>query len=263
MNLVRVWAIFLRQFFLVRKSFTRVLGIFYWSALELFVWGVLTIYLDRVGRANFSFIAVILGAIILWNLLGRVQHGITVSFLEDVWTRNLVNLFASPLSMSEYLAGLLFTSFTEVVASFAFLSVLSWLMFSYNIFQFGWYLMAFVAVLFLFGWALGIFATAVILRFGPSSEILAWSIPAFLAPLSGVMYPLSALPSSLRAVAAFLPSAHVFEGMREVVLEGVFNAHSFLFALVLSIAFLFLAYFFLLSTYRRVLKKGLLVRFVE
>ncbi len=262
MNFLRVWAIFLRQYFLIRKSFQRVLGIFYWSALELFVWGAMTIYLDRVGQTEFSFIALILGAVILWNLLGRVQHGITVSFLEDVWTRNLINLFASPLRVSEYMAGLLLTSLVEVVAAFLFLSGISRLLFAYNVFSFGWYLLPFVAVLFLFGWALGIFATAIILRLGPSSEILAWSIPAFLSPLSGVTYPIATLPPALRTIAAVLPSSQVFEGMRSLVLTGAFDIKSLAFAFLLSVGFLLLSYLFLLASYRNVLKKGLFVRFV-
>lgn len=230
--------------------------------LELLVWGAMTIYLDKVGRTNFSFIATILGAVILWNLLGRVQHGITVSFLEDVWTRNLINLFATPLRVSEYMAGLLLTSFAEVVAAFLFLAGVSWLMFAYNIFAFGWQLLPFVGVLFLFGWALGIFATAIILRLGPSSEILAWSIPAFISPLSGVTYPVSILPQFLQPIALLLPSTRVFEGMRSLVLLGTFDASGLLGALLVSVVLLFFSYLFLFSSYRKVFRKGLLVRFV-
>lgn len=262
MSAKRVSAVFLRQFFLLKRSPSRVFGLFYWSLLELFLWGVLTIYLDRVGRTDFSFVAVILGALILWSFLFRVQHGVSISFMEDVWTRNLINLFASPLSVHEYMAGLLVTSIAEAVLSLAFLTFVAWALFAYNIFQFGFILIPFIAVLFLFGWALGILATAIVLRLGPSSEILAWSIPAFLTPLSGVFYPVSALPRAVQPIAALVPTTRVFEGMRTAVLSGSFEIVTLFSSFLLSIIFLVIAYGFLLISYRAVVRRGLVTRFL-
>lgn len=258
----RIFTIFLRQFFLIKRSWNRIVGIFYWSLLELLIWGIMTAYLDRVGNASFSFVAAIFGVVILWNMLFRIQHGVTVSFLEDVWTRNLVNLFTAPLSIHEYVAGLLLTSFLEALVAFAFLSVVSWLIFSYNIFQFGFLLILFFFILYLFGWALGILATAMILRFGPSTEILAWSIPALLTPLSSVFYPISALPKVLQPIASFIPTAQVFEGMRALVLKGSFDPANLLVSFFLSAILLAISYAILLVSYRSVLRKGLFTRFL-
>lgn len=258
----KVFAIFLRQFFLIKRSANRIVGIFYWSLLELFLYGVFTIYLDRVGRYDISFVTLILGAVILWSMLFRVQHGITVSFLEDVWTRNLVNLFASPLSIHHYIAGLVLTSVAEAILSFMFLALVAWMLFAYNIFQFGFLLLPFLAVLFVFGWALGLLATAIILRLGPSAEILAWSIPAFLTPLSGVFYPISALPAWLQPIAYLLPTSQVFEGMRAVILSGAFDAERLLVAFAISILAAAVAYAVLLWSYRDVMRQGFMTRFL-
>src|SRR5690348_2791677 len=110
MNIRRVYAIFLRQIFLFRRSPGRIITVFYWSIVELFLWGFITSYLNSAGRAGFNFVTVILGAIILWEFFLRTQQGVSASFLEDIWTRNIQNLFATPLAASELLAGLVLTS---------------------------------------------------------------------------------------------------------------------------------------------------------
>lgn len=262
MNSRRVYTIFLRQFLLLKRSPWRIFALFYWTTMELVLWGVLTVYLHRVGGAEFSFITFFIGAIIFWNFLVRMQHGISISFLEDVWVRNFMNLFSSPLTVSEYVAGLMLTSIFTTFVSVLFMVILAWLLFAYNIFQFGLLLIPFIGILFMFGWALGVVTTAIILRLGPSSEILAWSIPALLLPLAGVFYPVSTLPDLLQPVAALLPPTHVFEGMRNVVIAGAFDSGRLLVSFFLSLAFFIAAYWFLLRSYRFVLRKGLFTRFM-
>ena len=247
--------------FRIRRSWGRILGIFYWSSLELFLWGVLTMYLNRVGASDINFLAIILGALIFWNFLIRIQHGITISFLEDIWTRNLLNLFASPLSLREYLGGILLTSMFEMVLALSFMSLLAWALFAYNILQVGLLIIPFAAILFVFGFALGISTTALILRLGPSAEILAWSIPALLFPLSSVVYPLSALPPPLQYIASILPTTYAFEGMRSAAIEGSFDFGRLVIAFALSLIFLLLSYAFLKKVYRYVLRRGLFTRF--
>src|SRR3989304_6736956 len=172
MSFQRIYAIFLRQFFLLRRSPSRIMGVFYWSLLEVFIWGLISRYLHSVGGETFGFVTVLVGAVIFWNFFTRTMNGISVSFLEDVWSRNLINLFSSPLTIGEYAAGLIVTSIVHTVFSIAGMVAMAWLFFSYNIFLFGFFLIPFVFLLFLFGWTIGIFATAFILRFGPAVEIL-------------------------------------------------------------------------------------------
>lgn len=261
MSFQRIWTIFLRQFFLIRRSKYRVFGLFYWATIDLLLWGVLTIYLQDVGGQRLSFITVLLGAVILWNFLSRVQHGVSVSYLEDVWVRNFMNLFGSPLTVNEYVLGLMLTSVFTTLVSVVFMTTLATILFAYNIFQFGLLLIPFIAILFVFGWALGILTTAIILRLGPSSEILAWSIPALLSPLAGVFYPISTLPKALQPIATILPPSQVFEGMRSIILTGAFDSTRLFLALGLSLVFFLLAYWFLLTSYRHVLQQGHLIRF--
>lgn len=257
----RIIAVFLRQFFVVKGSATRLFIILYWPILELFLWGVFTVYLHDKGGSEFNFVTVLLGTILLAEMMGRAQYGVAVSALEDVWVRNFINLFASPLTLAEYLGGLVLMSVVVVCISLAGMSIFVWLLFAYNIFQFGLFLIPFMAVLFIFGVAIGLLSLALIIRFGPSAETLTWALPAFFGPFSGVFYPVTALPEFLQWFAKLLPPSYIFEGMRSIIFTGTFDVRSLLAAFILVIAYLILAYFMLLRYYKLALKRGLFIKF--
>lgn len=260
-SIKRIFAIFWRQMLLLKGNAFRPLNLFYFSALELFLWGVLTLYLDRVAGGGINFVSLVLGAVIMSSFMSRVVFGISASFLEDVWTRNFINLFSSPLSLHEYILGFVAVSIVESLLSVGFIALLAWTLLSYSIFSFGFLLIPFAAVLFVFGLAVGITATAVVLRYGPSAEMVVWSIPPLLAPFSAVFYPLSALPPFLQKISFFIPATHVFEGMRAVVLTGSFDARELVIGFALAVAYCAAAYFLLHRSYRSVLRRGLFARF--
>lgn len=262
MSYKRVYAVFLRQFLLMRHSLPRILQIFYWSTFDLFIWGVITKYLGGIGGEKFGFLTILIGAIILWNFFTRVMAGITVSFLEDIWSRNFINLFTSPLSIGEYIAGLTLVSAMNTFLSITVMSALAWFFMSYNIFQFDFYLLPFIFTLFISGWSLGIIATSTILYFGPAVEIFVWTLPTFIMPFAGVFYPVEALPEIFQPIARLLPISYVFEGMRQVVNGGVFDVNIFIYALVLSLIYFLAAIAILYKVYGAVLRLGLFTRFI-
>ncbi|RMF91902.1 MAG: ABC transporter permease [Nitrospinota bacterium] len=259
----RIFAIFLRQFYLYRRSIHRVLGLFYWPTLELFLWGFLTVYLNRIGAANFDFVPLLLGGLIFWNLFNRAQQSVSISFLEDVWTRNLGNIFASPIRPLEFLGGLIMLSVFQSAISFTLMAGLATILWKFDLFRFGLLLLPFFANLFLLGWTFGILSTALVLRLGPSVDILAWSFPVLIQPLSAVFYPMSVLPGFLQPIAWLLPTAHVFEGMRAVLLQQVFSPQRLLWALGLNLCYFTSALLFFQRSFRHVRQKGLLQRYTE
>lgn len=261
MNLHHILAIFIRQVFLIRRSLGRIFGIFYWSSVELFLWGVLTVYLNHAGNAPFNFVTVFLGALIFWDFFLRAQHGIATSFLEDVWSRNFANLFATPIRAGEFLAGLILTSLVQSLLSLSFMALLAWVFLAFNIIQYGFLLISFVAVLFMFGLALGILTSSLILRFGSAAEILAWSIPFLFQPFSAVFYPLEALPKFLQPISRAFPSTHVFEGMRSLILHQRFDAQKLAFAALLAVAYIGIAVIVFLAMFRSAKKRGYLIHF--
>ncbi|MDO8600059.1 MAG: ABC transporter permease [bacterium] len=260
MNLTRIYAIFLRQVFLMRRNPARLAG-FLWVVLDIFLWGFITKFLNTLGVSGLDFIALFLGGIILWNFMIRVQQGIMTAFFEDVWSRNFLNIFASPIAIGEYLAGLVVAGVVMVLVSLILMLSIAVGFFGFSLFRIGMPLIPFFLVLFLFGMTLGIFVIALILRWGPSAEWIGWPLPFLLYPFSGVFYPVSVLPLPARLISRLLPTSYVFEGMREVLASGVFSFSALAPGLALACLFLGLAYIFFNRTYRMIVRTGMLARF--
>jgi len=263
MKLHRVLAVFVRQMYLYRRSLPRLMEIFYWPLLDLVLWGFISLYLARYQANLPNFVTFFLGALILWDILFRSQLGISVSFLEDVWARNFLNLFVSPLKPGEYLVSLMLVSAVKIVLAGGIMSLLAWVFYSFNIFVVGISLVPFVLNLVALGWAIGIFTTALILRFGQQAEILAWGIAILFQPVSAVFYPVTVLPPVLRWLARYVPSSYVFEGMREVVAGGRLPVAKLLWATGLNAVYMAVVTVFFYAIFRSVKKKGLLARIGE
>ena len=259
----RVAAIVLRQVYLYRRSLPRLLEVFYWPMVDLLLWGFVSVYLQRSASGLPQFVSYFLGALILWDILFRAQQGISVSFLEDMWARNLVNIFVSPVKISEYLTGLILISILKVVIAFLVMSTLAGLIYSFSIFTLGVSLLPLVLNLVAMGWAVGIFTMALILRFGQEAEVLAWAVAFLFMPFSAVFYPVDVLPPLVRAVAIFIPSAHAFEGMRAVINTGHLPLHHILWATGLNALYLLSSITFFLYIYRKALERGILPKIGE
>ncbi|MGD8534634.1 MAG: ABC transporter permease [Candidatus Aminicenantes bacterium] len=263
MRFHRIAALFMRNIYLYRRSLPRLMEIIYWPLLDLLVWGFITVYLAQYRQNLPGFVTFFIGALILWDILFRSSQGISVSFLEDVWAKNLLNLFASPLSYAEYIFALMLVSVVKLVTVASIMAVLAWLLYSFNIFLIGISLIPFVLNLIVMGWAIGIITNALILRFGQEAEVLAWALGFFFMPVSAVFYPVSVLPLFLRTIAHFVPASHVFEGMRGVISSGVFPLEELIWSSGLNAVYILGAFLFFRWNFIVVKRKGLLVRIGE
>jgi ABC-2 type transport system permease protein len=237
--------------------------IFYWPLLDLLVWGFITVYLAQFRQNLPDFVTFFIGALILWDILFRSQQGISVSFLEDLWSKNLLNLFASPLNPPEYIFSLMLVGLVKLITTATVMALLAWVFYSFNIFLLGLSLVPFVLNLIIMGWSIGIVTTALIIRFGQEAEVLAWALGFLFMPISAVFYPVSVLPPFLQTIARYIPAAYVFEGMRGVINSGSFSLVELLWAFGLNAVYLVLAFMFFRWNFRVVKKKGLLVRIGE
>jgi ABC-2 type transport system permease protein len=250
--------------FLLQSNPTRLVTVFLWLVIDIVQWGFISRYLGSFGEATFSFITVILGAIILWEFMARIQQGILMAFLEDIWTQNFINFFASPLKIREYLGGLVLTSIVTGLAGFFAIVVIAGVVFGYNIFKIGFLILPFMVVLLIFGIAMGIFVSAIIFRLGPSAEWLGWPIPMVLSLFAGVYFPISTLPTWLKIFAKLIPASYVFESMRSILTTGMYPSNlvsSLMIATLLSIAYLLMTSRFFIAIYRKNLESGNIARF--
>ena len=261
MNPKRTGAIVLRQFYLLRGSPTRILPLFAWVAIDIVLWGFITRYLNSVASAGFNFVPALLGAVLLWDFLVRVMQGVTTAFFEDVWSRNFLNIFATPLCISEYVVGLVISSIVTSAVGLMVMLALATSAFGLSFFVYGLMLVPFLLVLFLFGVALGIFGCAVVLRLGPAAEWLIWPVPALLSPLACVFYPLSALPKWMQYPARLLPPSHVFEAMRTIVRGGSVSGFGVLWSGGLALLYILLAGWFFARIYKYAVRSGLIARY--
>ena len=261
MNVTRIAAIVIRQFYLMRGSMSRVIPLFAWVAVDIVLWGFLTRYLNAVTSSPFDFVPVLLGAVLLWDFFARVMHGVTMAFFEDVWSRNFLNMFASPLSIGEYLSGLVLSSLaTSLIGLVAMLAVAT-LVFGWSILAYGTMAVPFLLVLFLFGIALGILGSALVLRLGPSAEWFVWPIPAVVSPFAGVYYPVATLPVWMQWVARVLPPSYVFEGLRAIVEHRAWSPATLLLGTGLAIVDVMLACVAFTRVYRHAVRTGLIARY--
>jgi ABC-2 type transport system permease protein len=187
-SLRRIAAILLRQYYLIASSPARLLPLFVWAAVDIVLWGFITRYLNTVASSGINFIPALLGAVLFWDFFSRVMFGVTTTFLEDVWSRNFLNLFATPLSISEYLGGLVLSSIATSTVGLVVMLVLAMIAFGLSFAVYGLALIPFLLVLFLYGIALGVLAAAFVLRYGPAAEWFTWPMPAVLSPFAAVTH---------------------------------------------------------------------------
>ena len=261
MNPRRVAAVVLRQLYLYRGSPQRVLPLFIWVTIDILLWGFITRYLNQVSHTGFNFVPALLGAVLLWDFLTRVMQGITTAFFEDVWSRNFLNVFATPLKTSEYLAGLVTIGVTNSLIALASMFVLAWAVFGLSFLAYGAALAPFLGVLFLTGIALGVLGCGMVLRLGPASEWLIWPIPTVLAPFAAVFYPLSVLPVWMRAISHLLAPSYVFDGMRQVVAGKPAPWDQLAIGGGLALLYLVAAALFFAAIYRYAIRTGLIARY--
>ena len=260
-SLQRASAIVVRQFYLMQGSPARVLPLFAWVAIDMVTWGFITKYLNAVSGSGFNFVPSLLGAVLLWDFFIRVMQGVTITFFEDVWSRNFLNVFATPLSISEYVSGLVLSSVATSSVGLVVMLVLATAVFGLSFFVYGALLVPYLLVLFVFGIALGIIGCGIVLRLGPAAEWFIWPIPALISPLAGVFYPLSTLPGWLRFLSRLLPPSYVFENMRAIVLNRPGSPSALFWGAALDVVFLLLASWFFRAIYHHAVRTGLIARY--
>ena len=235
----RIWGLMYRHLALYRRSVPRLIELMYWPVLQMVVWGFITAYLAGVQNNVASAAAgVLLGGVLLWEAALRSQMGFSLSFLEEMWSRNLGHIFVSPLRPRELVLALMGLALARTLVAVLPAMVLAFFLYGFNILKLGPAVVGFFAALVIMGWAVALGVTSLILRYGQGAEALAWSVLFGITPFAAVFYPVAILPSWLQPVAYALPASHVFEGMRAALLENRFDAGHMLAAFALDAAWL-------------------------
>ncbi len=259
----RIGAMVLRQVYLLRASWPRIFELMYWPTIQMVLWGFLTEFL----LTNSSYIAqatgVLISAVLLWDVLFRGQLGFSLSFLEEIWSRNLPNLAVSPLRPSEFLISLMTMSLIRTLIGVLPATGLAIVFYHASVYDLGLPLLAFFVNLIVMSWAIGMAVTALILRVGLGAENTAWLAIFLIAPVSAIYYPVSVLPDWLQVVAWSLPTAPVFEGMRAILIDGQFRVDLLIHAALLDVLYLAIGAGLFLFSYHVARRRGLLLQIGE
>ena len=261
MNLRRIFAILLRYYYLLRGSPARVFSLYVWVTINMVMWGFISRYLTSISSTEFSLVPAFLGAVLLSDFMSRVTFGIVTTFFEDVWARNFLNMFASPLRIPEYLMGLVLSGIITSIGGLVLMVVGAAALFGLEPFVYGLSMLPFLLILFMTGIALGILGIALVLRLGPSCEWLVWPIPAIISPFVGVFYPIASLPQWMQHISYTLPPTYVFEGMRTILAGGAVPLQGLAVGVGLGALYILLACWFFLTTYRRAIRTGVIARY--
>lgn len=234
----RTAAMVRRYIYLLRGSWPRVVELVYWPTVQMLMWGFLQLYLAETAGPFAVVAGTFIGAVLLWDILFRGQLGFSISFLEEMWARNIGHLMMTPLRPIEFAAALMTMSVVRVAIGLIPVSLMALAFFGFNLWALGLALVAFFLNLFLTSWAIGLAVSGLVLRHGLGAESLAWSLTFLLLPLTCVYYPVDILPQWLQWISLALPPTYVFEGMRALLLDGVFLGHYMVIALALNVAYL-------------------------
>jgi ABC-2 type transport system permease protein len=263
LSLRRIGAMVLRHVYILRGSWPRVLELAYWPTIQMIIWGFITLFLQTNSSWVAGAFGVLLSAVLLWDVLFRGQLGFSLSFLEEMYARNLGNLFVTPLRPIEHVLSMMVMSAIRVIIGVLPAALLAIWLYEFNIFTLGLPLVAFFAALLITSWAVGLMVTALILRYGLGAESLAWFIIFLLAPVSAVYYPVETLPHWLQLIAWALPPTYVFEGMRAVLFGHGFRTDLLLGALGLDALYILLGVGAYMFSFRQARRRGLLLQVGE
>ena len=253
----RIYAVILRHLYEFRHSYDRLSDVFYWPTIDLLLWGLTSVYIRTLSHAQFSIITMIISGILLWIIIWRSQYEITVGLLTELWNKNLINLFVAPLKLSEIIVGYIISGILKGFISLVYASIVAFILYKVQLFVYGWYMLPFALILVMNGWWIGFLVAGMIMRYGTRIQTLAWSLVMVLSPFSAIYYPVSALPEWAQKVSAVVPASYVFEGAREVLKTGHLDMHKVLMGILLNIIYLIPATYYLQSSFKAVLKNGL------
>jgi len=256
MKLYRIRGAILHYYYILKSSPDRITDVFYWPSIDIVVWGLTSLYFTRNSNAS-TLLPFLLSGIILWTIVYQGQREISFGLLEVLWNRNMVNMFTTPLTFTEWIVSITVTALAKSSLSFIVAAVLALVLYKMNVFNEGFYLLPFLALLTLFAYAVGFFVSGLILRYTTKIQTLAWSTMALISPFSAIYYSVSTLPIWAQKIALLIPPSYIFEGMRQVILKKSLDTNLLLAALLLDLAYLILSLIYLKMSFDKVLDKGL------
>ncbi len=256
-NFNRVFAMIYRYTINMRHSFDRITDMFYWPAMDILIWGLTSAYFLKNNPDQNHLQFAIIGGLVFWIVVWRAQYEVTTNLLAELWDKNIVNIFASPLKLSEWVTAFMLFGFIKTIISFSFSLFIAFLLYGFSIVPIGLFLFPIMVNLILSGWAAGFLVAGFLIRYGGTIQTLAWAGVYLIAPFSAVYYSLGTLPAWAQQVSHFLPTSYMFEGIRQLLFTGTMSSDKLLISFVLNIIYLSISLRFFFYMFNKSKKLGL------
>lgn len=256
-NFNRVFAMILRYTYGMFHSFDKLSDMFYWPAMDLLMWGLTGLYFIKFNNNSPQLLFVIITGLIFWIVVWRTQYEITTNMLAEIWDKNIVNIFVSPLKISEWIVAFMIFGLIKTFMSLAFSAIVALILYQLNILMYGFYLLPLIANLIFTGWVAGFMVTGFLIRYGQNIQTLAWAGVYLIAPFSAIYYSVTILPVWAQKVALFIPTSYVFEGFREILFTGKLSYDKLLISFGLNFIYLAISIWFFVFMFHKSRKIGL------
>ena len=263
MNIGRMYGLFLRHFFLITRSFPRILDLIYWPTIQITLWGFISNFFTTYSSYYNNAVGIILTCAILYDFLFRTSIGFNMLFLEEIWSRNFTNLFIAPLKLKEIIISLIFTALIRTLIGLVPAIILTSPLFGVSILKLGFPLFILFLSLYIFGITLGLFVSSGLMRYGPSFENIAWSSLFLLAPLGCIYYPIEILPEFFQVIAKGLPLVYIFDETRNILINGLVDYENIKQAYLLNLVYLIFGIGLFYLSFLRARIKGTLINMGE
>lgn len=260
-SLQRVYAIVWRHLHTWPRDLESLFESFWWPSFDVLIWGIMTVYVVQNQNVSPTFTSVIIAGIVFWMFVYRSQQEIGFVFLREFWERNLLSLLTSPLSINEFLLASFVLGLIKLCISAVWMMILAYMLFSFSLIAFGWYLVPIIGNLLCVGWAAGLCINGLILRYGYRVQSFAWSLVAAIQPFSAVFYPLSSMPVWMQWIAKILPTSYIFEDMRGIVSGKTISPETFFIATGLNVFYLIVGYIYFQRSFTYAKRTGMVLKF--
>lgn len=257
MSIRRLIGLNKRYVYTLFHSYDRLSDMFYWPIMDILVWGITGLYFASLSQNPKETTTVLLTGLIFWIITWRSQYEITVNLLTEMWDRNLVNIFSSPITLTEWISSVMIYGGLKTGISLVFSAAIAFILYRYAFLQFGWWLLPIVISLCLTGWAIGFSVASILIRYGMRAQTLAWTGAYIIVPFSAIYYPLSILPDWAEKLALIVPSSYIFEAMRQHIATNNISADKIFASFALNIAYLILSIMLFTYAFKKSKEKGL------
>ena len=250
----RIQALLRKHYYLSTNGISRTFDMLYWPVFGLILFGLTNLFVEEQGVNITIFL---IGGIIFWVFFERLQQDINIYLLEDFWSGNLANEYATPITSAERLVALSITALTRGIISFGFMTIIAILLYNYNPITISIPGLLYAIPLFLTAWGLGALVAGIVLQHGIRLQMIAWAIATLIQPIAAVYYPVSILPEWLQTIAYLTPLAHIFEGYRAAT-QGTFSIETLILATILATIYFLAGYLWFIHSEHKAKETGMI-----